>query len=221
MSDHVVTATPTISEYVSRYTSKWTLIPTSVSLARYTLDAPPAPAKSLPTIGWIGTAPNVAFLSQCASALRELSREFSFQLLVVANNDEHLQKLDLAGVNVRFEAWHPDKELDHLRQMDIGIMPLPPDRQWMRYKAATKLIQYLALRIPAVASPIGVNADILKDNQVGFAATDTGQWLDAFRQLFASPELRRSMGQRGRQLVERQFSVEANAPRLEQVLIES
>ncbi len=79
-------------------------------------------------------------------------------------------------MSVRFERWQANQEIEHLHQMDVGIMPLPADREWMRYKAATKLITYLAVGIPAVASPIGVNADILQGERVGFAAETTEQW---------------------------------------------
>ncbi|MCC6511989.1 MAG: glycosyltransferase family 4 protein [Pirellulaceae bacterium] len=222
MSDHVVVATPSISQYVSQYTPNWTLVPTSVSLARYA-ERPNQPANAstlgaLPTVGWIGTGPNVAFLEVCAPALRQLAKRIDYELLVVANDDRQLAQLDLTGVKVRFQPWQAEHEIEHLHQMDIGIMPLPEDRPWMRYKAATKLIQYLAIGIPAVASPIGVNADILKGNLVGRAASTTEQWVEHLYELLTNTYLRNQLGQCGRALVAQQFSVEANAPRLEKIL---
>ncbi len=56
-------------------------------------------------------------------------------------------------------------------------MPLPNDQDWMRYKAATKLVQYLAVGLPAVASPIGVNAEILEGNRAGYAVSSEEDWL--------------------------------------------
>lgn len=218
MSDHVIAATPTIGEYVRAHTANWTLIPTSVSMQRYQARRSAA-ADRRPVIGWIGTSPNVAFLEVVAPALRQLSRECDYELLVVANHDEELKKLDLSGVNMRFETWEAAKEIEHLHQMDIGIMPLPADREWMRYKAATKLVQYLAVGIPAVASPIGVNADILQGSRVGFAAESSAQWLDALRSLVNARELRMRLGANGREMVSNQYSIEANAPRLESVLV--
>jgi glycosyltransferase involved in cell wall biosynthesis len=103
--------------------------------------------------------------------------------------------------------------------MDIGLMPLPSDQEWMRYKAATKLVQYMAIGIPAVASPIGVNADILKGDQVGFAARTDDDWFESLKTLIDSPELRVAMGQRGRALVETKYCAEANIGKLEQVLL--
>lgn len=217
MSDHVVVSTPSLAEYVAPQTAQWTLIPTAVSIERY-VARPTAVRSGLPTIGWIGTAPNVAFLQVCAPALRQLAERVPYELLVVAPDDKLLKTLDLSGVQVRFEKWRADLEIEHLHQMDIGIMPLPSDREWMRYKAATKLIQYLAVGIPAVASPIGVNADILRDDRVGMAAQNSDEWLRHLRRLLVEPDLRRQLGIRGRHLVSEQFSVEANAPRLERVL---
>ncbi len=217
MSDHVVVATPSIAQYVAEHTDRWTLIPTSVSLERYQVRGPVGENRK-PIIGWIGTAPNVAFLEVAAAALRRLARELEYQLLVVANHDEQLRALDLAGVDVRFHTWQPNSEIEQLHQMDVGIMPLPADREWMRYKAATKLVQYLSVGIPAVASPIGVNADILHGDQVGFAAESPDQWFEALRTLLRDEQLRHRMGRAGRELVATHFSIEANAPRLEKVL---
>jgi glycosyltransferase involved in cell wall biosynthesis len=102
--------------------------------------------------------------------------------------------------------------------MDIGIMPLPSDQEWMRYKAATKLVQYMAIGIPAVASPIGVNADILAGDRVGIAASSEDEWFEGLRRLLVDPDLRRRLGRQGRDLAAGRFSVEANLERLEQVL---
>jgi glycosyltransferase involved in cell wall biosynthesis len=231
MSDHVVAANPALLEYVAQYTDSVTLIPTSIDLERYTakdvtgkvpggghtaggtrLAGPPV------VIGWMGTAPNVAFLEVCAPALRQLARSHHFELLVVAPDAARLAAIDLSGVTVRFEPWGAEREVPLLHAMDIGIMPLPSGREWMRYKAATKLLQYLAVGIPAVASPIGVNADILKGSRTGFAAADDKQWVQALAQLIEDRKLRVQLGNAGRELVARQFSLAVNAPVLESVL---
>lgn len=218
-SDHVVVSNQPLFDYVSQYHSKITEIPTCVSLARYRLRASPQDGSRKTTIGWMGTPSNLPFLTHCAPALRRLAKELPFTLLVVSNTDQPLRSIDLDGVDVRFERWSPEIEIDRLHQMDIGLMPLPADQDWMRYKAATKLVQYMSIGIPAVASPIGVNATILQDSRVGLAASDDDQWFESLRSLLVDLELRQRMGRAGRALVESKYCIEANIERLERVLV--
>lgn len=219
LSDHIIVSNELIHEYVSQRHEHVTIIPTAVSMARYT--ERPAVEQDRPTIGWIGTIPNMPFLGVCAEALRSVAQKHDFELLVVGPNDEPLQEIDLSGVNVRFEKWQPETEVEALHNMDIGIMPLPAGKEWMKYKAATKLVQYLSIGIPAVASPIGVNRTILSSDEVGFSAEDTSQWVSALDCLLSDGDRRRSMGRAGRRLVTERYSIEANAQRLLDVLTDT
>jgi glycosyltransferase involved in cell wall biosynthesis len=219
MSDHVVVSNRPLHDWVSQYCDRITEIPTCVSLERYHRRQLTHPSPSEPVIGWIGTTSNLGFLSVCAGALRRLAKEHRFQLLVVAPTDAPLRAIDLAGVSIRFERLAPETEIGLLHQMDIGLMPLPDDQEWMRYKAATKLVQYMAIGIPAVASPIGVNADILAGDQVGYAARTEDAWFESLRALLLDSELRIRLGERGRRLVESRYCVEANLDILESVLV--
>jgi glycosyltransferase involved in cell wall biosynthesis len=218
-SDHVVVSNQPLYEYVSQFHSKITEIPTCVSLERYRLRAFGSSESSKPVIGWMGTPSNLPFLVHCAPALRRLAKELPFKLLVVSNTSEPLKAIDLQGIDLQFETWSPEVEIQWLHQMDIGLMPLPADQDWMRYKAATKLVQYMSIGIPAVASPIGVNATILKGNLVGFAAANDQQWFESLRTLLLDPDLRQRMGTAGRALVESKYCIEANLDKLEQVLV--
>lgn len=192
-------------------------IPTCVRLSEYPLRTPP-PAGTKPTVGWIGTTHNVEFLSVCAAALRQVAAEIPFRLLVIAPSPEHLANLDLAGVDVEYRVWDPDTEVSALHEMDIGLMPLPAGQPWMKYKCGLKLIQYLAVGTPGIASPIGVNDEILAGNAVGRRATTDAEWRDALTELLADTETRMALGQAGRELVARSYSIEANWSRLEAIL---
>tara|TARA_R100001143_G_scaffold59911_1_gene58919 strand:- start:258 stop:578 length:321 start_codon:yes stop_codon:yes gene_type:complete len=99
-------------------------------------------------------------------------------------------------------------------------MPLEDD-EWSGFKCGLKLLQYTALGIPAVASPVGVNADIIEQGVNGFYATTTEAWHESLEQLLTSPELRKSVGLRGRKTVEEQFDVEKNSLVLKQYLEET
>ena len=49
--------------------------------------------------------------------------------------------------------WQESTEVDAIRTMDIGIMPLN-DTLWSKGKCGYKLIQYMACGVPVVASPL-------------------------------------------------------------------
>jgi glycosyltransferase involved in cell wall biosynthesis len=101
--------------------------------------------------------------------------------------------------------------------MDIGIMPLPDDR-WSKGKCGLKALQYMALGIPTICSPVGVNIDIIQDDQNGFIAADEDEWIEKLKLLLRSTELRRRLGHAGRATVEAQYSALVQAPRVYQIL---
>lgn len=217
MADHVVVSTETIQEYVCQRHDQVTLIPTAVPTTTFKPRADAKPPRKI-TIGWMGTAPTMPFLSVCAEPLRTLADRHVFELLVIGPSSEPLRKIDLRGVDVRFLRWDGATEVQQLQQFDIGVMPLPGGKDWMRYKAATKLVQYMAIGIPAVATPIGVNTHILKNNEVGIAATTTDQWIEALELLMVDEQLRKKMGAAGREKAVTTYSIEANSDRLLSVL---
>jgi len=96
-----------------------------------------------------------------------------------------------------------------LQKIDIGIMPLPDD-EWSKGKCGLKGLQYMALGIPTVMSPVGVNKKIIYDGENGLLASGTNEWVDKLSILIDSKELRETIGREGRNTVVSKFSVEAN-----------
>ena len=107
--------------------------------------------------------------------------------------------------------------MDLIRSMDIGIMPLT-DSPFARGKCGYKLIQYMACGLPVVASPVGVNAEIVEHGVNGFLASSSAEWREAIVRLAGDRELRLRMGTAGRQKVVSQFSAEAVGPRIARLL---
>jgi len=99
-------------------------------------------------------------------------------------------------------------------------MPLP-DNPWERGKCGFKLIQYMACGKPVVASPVGVNREIVVDGVNGFLASTPKEWVEALLRLKADPELRRAMGEKGRRMVEEKYCLQVTAPRLHRILLEA
>jgi glycosyltransferase involved in cell wall biosynthesis len=95
----------------------------------------------------------------------------------------------------------------------VGIMPLV-DGPFERGKCGYKLVQYMAGGLPVVASPVGVNQQMVNPSRNGYLAGSSEEWLDAFRKLGIDTELRLKLGQSGRQQAEQMYNLQVTAPRL-------
>lgn len=189
------------------------LIPTVVDHRRY---AKVVHGKREQTvIGWIGSPATQKYLFDIRHALAQVCAKHDARLLLVGANTQIVD--ELAGIPVERVAWSEDTEAATIARMDIGIMPLV-DGPWERGKCGYKLIQYMACGLPVVASPVGVNADIVRQGESGYLAADDTAWEDAMQRLVEDPFLRQRMGGAGRERVEREYSLAAQAPRLAAVL---
>jgi len=185
------------------------ILPTVIDLDRYPRPEPPtAEAGAPPRIVWIGSPSTARYLELLREPLAELARQRPFVLRVVGGGP-----VDLPGVAVEPAPWTEAGEVDLLRGCAAGIMPLA-DSPWERGKCGYKLVQYMACGLPVVASPVGVNRELVRDGQNGYLAADGAAWLRALRELLDDPARRARLGAAGRALVEQDYCVQRTAPRL-------
>lgn len=156
-------------------------------------------------IGWTGSHSTLKYLEDLHPVLLQLQDHYpQIHLLVIADRPPAFEL-----ENLIFKIWSKETEVADLMLADIGIMPLPDD-EWTKGKCGFKALQYLALEIPCVASPVGVNAAIVKDGETGFLVSSEGEWLACLGRLIEDKILRKKMGAAGRQLVEKHYSVSSN-----------
>lgn len=154
-------------------------------------------------VGWIGTKGNLYQLLPLADALRAVQERVpDFRLRIVADAVP-----ELPGLRIEFKPWRADGEVAELHGFDVGIMPLK-DSLWNRGKGGYKLLQYMAAGLPAIASPIGINADIVLHGNNGFLAANEDDWRDILLTLAANSELRRRIGQAARATVEKEYALD-------------
>src|SRR5690606_29010059 len=120
------------------------------------------------------------------------------ELLVVADRAPSLPSMPTE--RIRFLAWSPEVEASALAEVDVGIMPLP-DSEWARGKCSFKMLQYMSCAAAVIVSPVGMNAEVLSQGEIGHAAETADQWISALEELARDPAQARRMGEAGRTLI--------------------
>ena len=168
------------------------------------LYAPHTPGERM-VIGWTGTHSTLKYLDPLVPVLQRLEKKYPDRVafLVIANKTPVLPLQHL-----KFVPWKKETEIQDLLRMDIGVMPLADDI-WAKGKCGFKALQYMALAIPTVASPVGVNTSIV-DKEVGYLANAPEEWEAALEKLLEAPRLRQQMGEQGRKKVIDRYSVTSN-----------
>ncbi|HRJ29540.1 MAG TPA: glycosyltransferase family 4 protein [Cyclobacteriaceae bacterium] len=157
------------------------------------------------TIGWTGSHSTLKYLLEVEDVLSKLENDFpqvTFALIADRPIEMKLERYD-------FIKWSKETEAYDLSKIDIGIMPLP-DEEWSKGKCGFKALQYMAMGIPCVASPIGVNTTIIDHGINGFLASTKEEWLLYLTQLITHEHMRLTFGLNGRKKVETRYSVRSN-----------
>jgi glycosyltransferase involved in cell wall biosynthesis len=201
--DGVIAGNRFLADHFEKLGARVWVVPTSVDTEVWK----PAPKRENRcwTIGWIGTWSNIKYLRAVEEPLADfLAQHRDSRFLLVCDRKPRLKRIP--ADRWQFLKWSQEREVDLLRKMDVGLMPLD-DSDWARGKCAFKMLSYMAVGIPVVVSPVGVNQEILQQDRVGLSAVTASAWYEALHQLFTESEMAAEMGKRGRQVVESKYSV--------------
>lgn len=163
-------------------------------------------------VGWIGSPATQHFLQEILPVLEAVLDPERDRLVTIGGRfGAPLLK------NHENREWSADTEAEAIAEFDVGVMPLV-DQPFERGKCGFKLIQYMAAGLPVIASPVGVNREIVEHGVNGYLAKDGGEWCNALRELRARPDIRKKMGAFGRRRVEDEYSIEVTGPRMVELL---
>jgi glycosyltransferase involved in cell wall biosynthesis len=213
LADRVIAGNPYLAE-AARAPGKTTIIPTAVDADRYAYQPTRDARGKDVVVGWTGLSINYRQLIHALPGLRRALERTGARFLAISNEPP---PRELAPLRPEFLRWRPETEIEDLARLDIGLMPLP-DGPIERGKCAYKLIQYMALGRPGVASPVGANCDVVTDGVDGFLPADTAAWERAIVALVEDPALRRAVGERARARVEAAYSLRAVIPLYKQAI---
>jgi glycosyltransferase involved in cell wall biosynthesis len=178
------------------------ILPTVIDPERYSIKEY---TSSYPVVvGWIGSPTTLKYLNEIRPVLEKLSKELDVVIHVVGGN----RGWRFDG-SLKLIQWTEEGEVSAIQGMDIGVMPLPDD-PWEKGKCAYKLIQYMACGLPVVASPVGMNVDVVVHGENGFLAKTQEEWYGYLKMLILDGEMRREMGGKGFALVKEHYTIERN-----------
>ncbi len=204
-----------IAEYVESKGSRAEVIPTVVDTDVFR----PAEKNNLvPALGWIGTHSTYPFLESLFPVLERLADKHEFVLRIVGAGRDDIR---LKGVEVENLPWEMGREVEDFRDLDIGLYPMTlsdsANREWLLGKSGFKAIQYLAVGVPFVMTPIGVAAEIGENGRTHFNAETPDDWYNSLDKLLSDGSLRLEMGRAGREESLANYTVEAQVEKLADV----
>ena len=193
-----------LADFAARYNPSVIINPTTIDMSGIG-NIRSAQNTDVVTIGWTGSHTTLKYLDAIREPLREILSQYKMTRLVIICNRRPEWELN----NMTYVKWKETTEWEDLSRIQIGLMPLPDD-PWTRGKCGFKILEYFAVGIPALASPVGINAQLIDNGKNGFLCEDENDWVKNLDQLIREPLLRSSMGETGRKLVEDKFSLNAN-----------
>jgi len=155
------------------------------------------------TVGWIGSYSTGKYIFTLNEIIKKTASEKNIFWKIMGykgifGNDEK---------RIQFKNWSIENENNFLKSIEIGVMPLPDD-DWARAKGGYKLLLYMSYGIPVIASPIGINKEIVEDGENGFLVTTDEEWMARIYQLQEDENLWKSMSEKAYKTIEKKYSRE-------------
>lgn len=202
--DLVIAGNFYLRKNVLPYNRNVVILPTTVDIRRYRPKV--LKKKNEIIIGWIGSRGTLHYLETLKDVFEEIGRRYAYVTLKIVAD----VFFDCKHIRVIKKRWNNDTEINDLHSFDIGVMPLADD-VWTRGKCGFKLIQCMAVQVPVVCSPVGMNQDIIAPGKNGLFAKTHPDWIEALTRLIKNPELRKQLGVEGRKTVLERYDLESNA----------
>jgi glycosyltransferase involved in cell wall biosynthesis len=199
----IVNSTP-IREYAEQYNRNIWQIPSVVDTEKFSyVPSPERPDRVC--IGWSGSPTTLKNIGLVAQPLKEISDKDICDIHLIGGTE-----FPLDGVKYTAQNWSAETEVEDLRRMQIGLVPLP-NQPWNQYKFIMKTAQYMALGIVPVGTPLSSNVEVIQHGKNGFLAKDDSEWKEYLGLLVNDHDLRSSMSARSAKDAIEKYSLKANA----------
>ncbi|TFB14176.1 glycosyltransferase family 1 protein [Filobacillus milosensis] len=185
-SNQVISGNEYLNNYAERFNQNTVIIPTVVDKDLYSDIEKDSKNDKTFIIGWIGAPTTIENLDIIVEPLNRFVDKYNNVHFKFICDDDHgyLDKIN----NSSFVKWNLSTYLKELSEIDIGVMPLY-DNEFNKGKCGFKLIQYLALGKPIIASPVGVNVEIIEKSKAGLLSDTDDQWFDELENIYVNKDL--------------------------------
>lgn len=205
MSNLVFAGNTYLADYAKQFNKNVVVVPTTIDTHEYRRSQKVRNENRI-VIGWSGSLTTIQHFEFAVPFLKTIKAKYGDRIIIKVIGDKRYRHAELGIEGI---GWSRADEVKELSEIDIGIMPLPDD-EWARGKCGLKGLQYMALGIPTIMSPVGVNAEIITDGENGFLASDHHAWVEKLTMLIENPKLAAEIGTKAADTVRSRYSVEAN-----------
>lgn len=211
-SAKVICGNSYIAAYVNKFNKNHIVIPTGIDTEKY---SKPSNKTNKFIIGWSGTRDNLKFLYKIEEFLNSFITKYSdVELRILCDSKPIFHKIKPEKVN--WIQWNEAIEIKTLQSFNVGIMPLE-DNEWAKGKCSFKMLQYMSCAIPVIASAVGMNIEVHSKGDIGFMVKSDSDWHDALETLYLDPNKCHRLGDNGRLVIEKNYSINSIVPELSKV----
>ncbi len=195
LADCVIAGNAYLADHARPFCWNVHILPTGLDTQKYDIASAPASDGKIRLV-WIGSKATLGYLNELTPVLEQIGKEYPNVVLRIICGTF----FDLKQMPVEQKHWSLDTEAMDLAACDIGLCPLPDDH-YTRGKCGFKILQYFAAGLPAIASPVGFNKELVIPEKTGFLASSQEQWVSAIKRLIENESLRQSLGRQAKQFV--------------------
>ena len=154
------------------------------------------------SVVWVGTPSTCHYLKEISKPLNDLVNNIGIEIYVIGG-----QKELIGNLKCKIIEWNEHTYIRDISQCHVGIMPLQ-NSVWEEGKCGFKILQYMGLNIPVVASPVGVNKNIIKDGVNGFIAYDNEEWYNKILLFSKNKDLYEKFSAEGYKTISNFFTID-------------
>ena len=211
-ANHVIVCNEYLESYATQHNDNIFRLPTVVLLDKYKKKMETFVKKADDTfvIGWIGSRTTSVYILEILPTIKKFVETYPNTRFNLVGFDKNLLSVEeIKRYHLNIIEWSEEKEIEYILNFDIGIMPLQSD-PWSKGKCGFKLVQYMSCKKPVIASPVGINCSLVKNNENGFLVNGLDEWFETFEKLYLDEELRLEMAKNNFKKIEDEFNYDEN-----------